>query len=76
MEEQVPHEIYEIFEAELVDLINRFGLERMCNCPDFLLAEHLMSALRALANTTNSRDGWYGVHLEPARSHFIDKTGI
>jgi len=53
-------------------VINEHCGENVANVPDFILAEHLFSCFRTFNWSIEKRDKWYGVHLEPANSHFID----
>jgi hypothetical protein len=59
------------FRAELECLINKHCMENNSNTPDFVLTEYIMCCLAAYDTATKERDRWYGVHLEPANSHFI-----
>lgn len=56
--------------GELESLLNRLSRENESNTPDFLLTAYLLACLRAWELTTQLRDKWYGVVLEPANSHF------
>lgn len=51
------------FQKELEKLINRHSMENGCDCPDFILADYLMSCLRAFNFSTKAREKWYGTHL-------------
>ena len=48
------------FKRKLEALINEHSLENICNIPDYMLAEHICSHLKALAVTVNARDKWFG----------------
>ena len=48
------------FEQELRKLINRASMESMSNTPDLILAEYLISCLRAFNVATRARERWYG----------------
>jgi hypothetical protein len=54
------------------DVINQHFGENEANVPDFILAEYLVRCFNIFNNATQRRDNWYGVHLEPVNSHFID----
>ena len=56
------------FRKELEDLINKNGMEKGSNTPDFLLAVFLDSCLRAFDTAVKDRDRWYGVSLRPGAS--------
>ena len=48
------------FTEELQVLLNKNGIDTICNTPDYILAEYLTSCLEAYANTVQSRDTWFG----------------
>lgn len=52
-------------------LLNEESAENNSNTPDFILANYLIAALKNFDMTVKRRDEWYGVHLEPASSHFL-----
>ena len=54
--------------AKLEDLINGESRENDSNTPDFLLAEFMVKCLSAFELTSNRREVWYGVELEPGCS--------
>lgn len=56
--------------SALAELINEHSRESASNTPDYLLANFLEACLKAYEETTQQRDRWYGVHLEPGNSHF------
>jgi hypothetical protein len=56
------------FVKELESLINRYGMERGSNTPDFILAIYLDSCLQAFNFAAKSRDAWYGVNPAPGGS--------
>lgn len=56
---------------DIKEAINKASAENLSNTPDFILAGYLMMCLDAFESATKERDGWYGVHLEPANSHFL-----
>ena len=62
-----------IIREELEKLLNGVNAENESNTPDFILAQFLFSCLSAFDEAVNRRDKWYGVHLEPANSYFIEK---
>lgn len=53
------------FRQELAALINKHSKENGSNTPDFLLAKYLHRCLDLYDETTQQRDAWYGVNLEP-----------
>ncbi len=55
-------------EKELTGLINCESRENDSNTPDFLLAEFMMTCLDAFELTSNKREVWYGVELDPLNS--------
>ena len=55
-------------EKKLEELINSESRENDSNTPDFLLAEFMMKCLDAFELTSNRREVWYGVELEPGYS--------
>ena len=61
------------FVVELENLLNRTCQENNSNTPDFILAAFLKKCLNAWDETTIARDRWYGVHLAPGNSHFLDR---
>jgi len=48
------------FEKELSSLINKYSVENTSNTPDFILAEYILSSLKAFSAAANARDHWYG----------------
>lgn len=54
------------FGVELTALINKHGLEKEANIPDFMIAQYLMWSLAALNRTVFLRDGWFAPKEEPA----------
>lgn len=48
------------FRDDLQDCINRWSQENGSDTPDFMLADYLVAALRALDDAINSRERWYG----------------
>ncbi len=48
----------DIFEQELMALINKHSLENIANIPDFIIAEHLIKSLNQLNDTFKSRDSF------------------
>lgn len=46
----------EKFRSEVRSLINRLGLERMCNVPDYILANYLTSQLSIFAIAKNDNE--------------------
>jgi len=47
--------------TEVERLLNRYSRENASNTPDFILAEYLMSCLRAFEGAVNARDNWYQI---------------
>ncbi len=58
----------DILETKLKGLINEESRENDSNTPDFLLAEFMMKCLDAFELTSNRREVWFGVELEPGCS--------
>jgi len=56
---------------EFAAVINRHSGENEANIPDFILADYLVRCFNVFNYATQSRDKWYGVHLEPCASRFI-----
>lgn len=50
---------------ELMQLLNRHSAEGVSNTPDFVLAEYLMTSLRAVEDAIKTRDSWYGISPQP-----------
>lgn len=50
----------EAFRKELAALLNRYSMENGSDTPDFLLADYLIEALRALDAAILAREKWYG----------------
>lgn len=48
------------FEQELQALINRHSVDAHCETPDFLLAENVVSHLKATRDMVNRRESWHG----------------
>ena len=61
------------FRKELTELINKHSIENWANIPDFILAEYLTECLADFCYYTDKIKRWYGVHLEPGNSHFIEE---
>ena len=51
------------FSKELEQLINKYSLERTCNTPDYILAEHLLGCLSNYVMTHNQCMKWHGRNL-------------
>lgn len=58
---------------KIENVINEECAENESNIPDFILAEYLLECLKTFDKITRRRDKWYSVHLEPAKSHFIEQ---
>ena len=58
-------------------VINRYSMEQRfgANVPDFILAEVAMEAIDNFLKNFKAGCDWYSVHLEPAKSHFIEQGG-
>lgn len=56
--------IIEKLEKEFAEVINRNSLENWTNTPDFILARYLIDCLRLFADTSKSREQWYGKELK------------
>jgi len=55
----------EAFRKDLAEVLNRHSMENGSNTPDFLLADYLISCLRALDAAIGMRSKWYGRHDSP-----------
>ena len=55
----------ESFEKELGDLINKYSIENESNTPDWLLAQYLVSCVKAFTTATQQRETWYGRDPRP-----------
>ena len=66
------HPLYGKLRKGFKDVINEHCGENVANIPDFIIAEHLVSCFQTLNWTTEKRDKWYDVHLEPANKYFED----
>jgi hypothetical protein len=51
------------FERELESLINKYGMERGSDTPDFLIAEYMSNCLIAYQQVVTKRDKWFGVDM-------------
>lgn len=56
--------INEEFKKELASLINRYSIENDSNTPDFILADYVVECLNSFANTSKTREKWYGKELK------------
>lgn len=54
--------------TDLQSAINRNSAEKGSNTPDFILAEYLVSCLRAFDAAIQARELWYGIYLKPGAS--------
>lgn len=45
---------------EIHILLNKVSRENNSDTPDFILAEYMLSCLRAFEKATNEREVWYG----------------
>lgn len=48
-----------LFHKDLTDLINRYSLETTSNVPDFILADYLISCLKAFDKTNVKSNNWH-----------------
>lgn len=48
------------FQKDLTTLINKHGMEKFSDTPDYILADHLVKALIIFGVATRQRDRWYG----------------
>lgn len=51
----------------LETLVNRHGVEKESDTPDYLLAQYLRGCLDAFNTTVRARDHWYGFQPWPLR---------
>lgn len=58
-------ENFRAFHKELQALINKHGLEKYSNTPDFVLAEYLMNCLKCFDLATGHRETFYGRAPQP-----------
>jgi len=79
-------EIQETFQISLEHLINRHCMENDSNTPDWILAQYMMSCLKAFNVATQQRENWhdrdprpthtkYGVAIEVEDEKPIEETG-
>jgi hypothetical protein len=47
----------------LASLLNSYSAENGSNTPDFILAEYMLSCLRAFERASRDREAWYGIPL-------------
>ncbi len=52
-------------EKKFSDLLNCESRENDSNTPDYMLAEFMVKCLEAFELTSNKREVWYGIELEP-----------
>ena len=52
--------ITKAFNKELEFLLNKHGVDSLCNVPDFMLSEHLCNYLVSLQELNRKVDIWYG----------------
>jgi hypothetical protein len=52
---------------ELTKLLNIHSVENRSNTPDFILAEFMLTCLRAYEKASKDRESWYGQYLYPGR---------
>ena len=50
-------------DAALTALLNSYSRENASNTPDFILAEYMLSCLRAFERASRDREAWYGIPL-------------
>ncbi len=58
-----PTLVRELLVRDIASVLNRHGMEKFSNTPDFILAEHLVQALEAFNATSTERERWYGKAL-------------
>jgi len=51
--------------ADLARLLNRHSRENVSNTPDYILANALVDALKAIEGAVRARDDWYGIAPSP-----------
>jgi hypothetical protein len=49
-----------VFEKELEELINKHSMEQYSDTADFILAQYLVSCLKAYNVAVRKREDWYG----------------
>ncbi len=59
------------FRDELKELINRHGLEKHSNTPNFILAEYLNNCLDVFDEATNAKEKWYGRKITSQRMTMV-----
>jgi len=65
------HKNIEEFENALTVLINKYSMENLCDTPDYILAQFLVTCLQNYSHAVNRRDNWYG--FKPFDSKIINK---
>lgn len=48
------------FRSELIELINRYGIEKMADIPDFILADMIIAALETIGPLFKEVLDWHG----------------
>lgn len=57
---------YLTLRIEIQQLLNRRGMEKGSDTPDFILADFLVDCLEAFDDATRAREKWYGLKRVPA----------
>ena len=58
---------------EIAAVLNRACRENNTDTPDFILAQYLISCLKAGEKLIQDRDNFYGVHTSPRGTYKINK---
>ena len=45
---------------ELKGMLNRYGIDTICNTPDFILADALLDTIRSIEKLQNNTNWWFG----------------
>ena len=61
------------FEKELSALINKHGLERPSDTPDYILANYLQECLACFNEAMINRESWYGRRTTKPLDHADDE---
>lgn len=72
MDRTVKIETREEFREELKKLINKYGMEKACDTPDYILADLLMGAYDNYSMHVTRRDNWFG--FDPFNQNVGDET--
>jgi len=66
MDGEQPHHDDDKLFGEIRELINRSSRENVSQSPDFILANYLLSCLKAFELATQQRETWYGRDARPS----------